>query len=458
VGARPSAIDTVDRKLIGEAVTYTPDRSLRARTDELAASVQARRAVAWDIVKRVLTPVSHALPQIPDDDGGVPSPDDAIATLPRFQTWYSVTDFQAIVKRVLGRMPAADRAAGVSVDPAALDAVFPWLADENPLTSAEWSAARFRARRQELETSEGAASVASHETRTLLSPAAVRHLVEGYAQADACWKAPGGTVTQTPGPDGALPLHAPCIAGGELPDDAVLVKMTWLDETSPWHSFDTSATGLAARLDAGEWGDGDPSDAPGPDRIYTMHRLVDPTDPNSLGQRMRLAALHIATKELEDWVWITLWWSPTPDTDFGADRPASIGELPAVWSNYKMCTVVDYDEKDPDPTGGYGMEGKLGTLGAALAATRVHPAATTRSWCSNGYVETEERNQPTNCIGCHQHGGIRKPGPTTIRKDEAHFPDNTRKHVRGDFPYDYVWSMSSTLELAGILSDATRAP
>jgi hypothetical protein len=69
-----------------------------------------------------------------------------------------------------------------------------------------------------------------------------------------------------------------------------------------------------------------------------------------------------------------------------------------------------------------------------------------------------ERNAPTSCIGCHQHGGLRKPGPTTIRKDEARFPDNTRRRVREDFPFDSLWSASSSTELARILSDAQRSP
>jgi len=45
------------------------------------------------------------------------------------------------------------------------------------------------------------------------------------------------------------------------------------------------------------------------------------------GARFRLPALHIMSKELDHWMWITLWWSASPDNDFGADRPAAIAAL-----------------------------------------------------------------------------------------------------------------------------------
>jgi hypothetical protein len=40
-----------------------------------------------------------------------------------------------------------------------------------------------------------------------------------------------------------------------------------------------------------------------------------------------LPAIHIMAKEQSDWFWITLFWSATPERDFGEDRPL----LPAPW-------------------------------------------------------------------------------------------------------------------------------
>ena len=85
---------------------------------------------------------------------------------------------------------------------------------------------------------------------------------------------------------------------------------------------------------------------------------------SSDGTRFRMPAMHLVTKELREWLWITIWWSDKPDEDFGADRPDEITKLGGPWRNYKMNVVVSYEEKDPDPRGGFD-----GSLGDALAAT-----------------------------------------------------------------------------------------
>jgi hypothetical protein len=64
-GVNADAIHAVDRRLVGEGAPYTPDRTLRAREGELASSMKERRRVAWDIVRRVLEPVTRELPTLP---------------------------------------------------------------------------------------------------------------------------------------------------------------------------------------------------------------------------------------------------------------------------------------------------------------------------------------------------------------------------------------------------------
>jgi hypothetical protein len=150
------------------------------------------------------------------------------------------------------------------------------------------------------------------------------------------------------------------------------------------------------------------------------------------GETYRMPALHIMTKELEHWVWITLWWSSTPDEDFGADRPAAIAALGGPWSHYKMCVVTAFDERDPDPRGG-----QPGSLGDSLAA--VHGGVGSASWCSNPYLEEGPGNAQTNCVGCHQHAGTRLRSED-ILGDELLFPERGRVQVRDNFPTDYLWS------------------
>ena len=235
----------------------------------------------------------------------------------------------------------------------------------------------------------------------------------------------------------ADPAWAACLDGA-FPLDAVIVKADWrraeLGITVP--IFDTSAATLTALRASPEptWtpiGEANP----GPADIYSAQL------PN--GNRYRLSALHLMTKELDHWLWVTLWWSTTPDDDFGADRPAALATGP--WRNYKMCAVVAFDERDPDPRGG-----ATGTLGAALAAAHDAP-----SWCSNPFLENGANNATSSCVGCHQHGGT-VITPENILGDGAQFPRTGRTQVRNNFPTDYSWAVMTGDELGRLFADEVQ--
>lgn len=219
-------------------------------------------------------------------------------------------------------------------------------------------------------------------------------------------------------------VRLPACLDGEMPRDAVVVKADWRRQFQPNELlpvFNTSADRLSARFDSESIWNEDGQQGPGPDDIYTI--IVPSTQ-----ARFRLPALHIMSKELDHWMWITLWYSPFPDTDFGADRPAAIT---GPWRNYKMCVSTQYLEGDPDPRGGFD-----GTLGDALAAVN-HRGTDAPTWCSNPYLELGPGNAATNCIGCHQHGGTDLTAEK-ILSDEPHF-GVTR--VRNNFFTDYLWAV-----------------
>lgn len=246
-----------------------------------------------------------------------------------------------------------------------------------------------------------------------------------------------GTATLSVDYQEADPAWAPCL-GSAFPLDAVITKADWrrADLGFQVPVFDTSGPALTAMFATGEptWvpqGEADP----GPSDIYTAQI------PN--GNHYRLAALHLMTKELDHWLWITLWWSPSPDTDFGADRPASLG---GVWRHYKMCAVVAFDERDPDPAGGATDP----SLGAALTAVHDGPA-----WCSNPFLENGVNNAGSSCIGCHQHGGTRIQAET-ILGDPAQFPLFGRAQIRNNFPTDYSWAIMTGDELGRMLADEVQ--
>ncbi len=237
----------------------------------------------------------------------------------------------------------------------------------------------------------------------------------------------------------ADPSWAACLTS-PFPLDAAIIKADWrraeLGVTVPRH--DTSAAGLRAMLAAdGTWGPGDGELDPGPEQIYTLAL------PN--GARYRLAGLHLMTKELDHWLWITLWWSNDPDRDFGADRPAALAALPGPWRNYKMAVSIAFRDEDLDPVGGATDP----SLAAALEA--VYPAGGA-SWASNPYIEVGHGNGRTNCIGCHQHGGTVLESAVIVG-DPARFPDHGRTQQRNNFPSDYSWAVTKGDELGRLFAD-----
>lgn len=220
-------------------------------------------------------------------------------------------------------------------------------------------------------------------------------------------------------------VRDPTCLAGEMPRDSVLVKADWrryfTGELLP--AFDTSGARMKSRLGGEATWVSDGVADPQPAAIYTV------TLPQN-GQRFRMPALHIMTKELDHWMWITLWWSNNPDSDFGADRPASIASLAGPWKNYKMCVVTSYVERDPDARGG-----QAGSLGDAISA--VHGGVGAPSWCSNPYLELGPHNAGTNCIGCHQHGGTEMD----IQKILDEQPHYGATRVRNNFFTDYLWAV-----------------
>ncbi len=229
---------------------------------------------------------------------------------------------------------------------------------------------------------------------------------------------------------------------GPFPLGAATVAEEWRRvELGPLPTYDTSAEALAAHL-AGDatWGDGDGMADPGADEIYTV-RVPS-------GGTFRLAGMHIRTRELDHWVNITMWWSPTPDETFGADRPPT---LTGPWAHYAMCVAVEDVEEDPDPTGGFAADAP--TLAAALEAVTEAPLpnGAVASWCSNPYIDAAPGLARGNCVGCHQHA-MSGPRPGEIVMDEARFPAGGRLFVRNNFPADQFWGLDAGDDLAVMIS------
>lgn len=465
----------------------------------------------WDAAESDCGPSCDRL-SLPD---GQPIP-----TVPRWTTWYGVEDINRIFRTAYGELTTDEQVARAPLTDAHIGRAF--LADHSEIErSNRWPLHRYTKAVVDLfgcdlqalpeESPEqladrcamarqsqfsGGAGAGGGIARLVYSPAMVLHVMRNYAEILQCkgqqradsWCEEGQECGDPPG------NFAPCYRQ-EFPADAghpfrdlkgdgdvietaaglpaqggtAILKATWtrVGFGVGLPAFDTDADALAAKVGPGKlalWGDaGDrtydaPADPtaplnPGPDGIYTIA--------NRAGSVFRLTGLHIMTKELRHWQWITLWWSDKPDSDFGEDRPASFEGLPSPWRNYKMCVVVDYTESDPDPAGRYP---DFPSLQAALAATQGGEAGGGASWCSNPYIEHGAGNARTNCIGCHQHAGSahRRDGEAfeleaVIGNDSPTagvlnpYPANGRLRVRNRFASDYSWAFSRLDDLTELI-------
>ena len=216
-------------------------------------------------------------------------------------------------------------------------------------------------------------------------------------------------------------------------------------EHLPMPTYATDAKTIAAKMagtsDEGGWGKGTGQADPAEDAIYTV-AMAD-------GTKFRMPAMHLVTKELREWLWITIWWSDKPNEDFGADRPDEITNLDGPWKNYKMNVAVSYEEKDPDPRGGFD-----GSLGDAIEAA--YAGVDKPSWVSNPYLEKGATNAQSNCIGCHQHAGTNESSESILFAPDK-FPQASRTRLRKNFPADYLWAVTSAPErLAGVIDDQVK--
>jgi cytochrome c553 len=490
------------------------DQCSRQQDAEACAGFESESGTqicAWDEQAEACEPTCDNL-TLPDGE--------EIPRIPRWETWYGIEDINRIFKHAYGRLSEEDQIARAPLSDDEIgeafrfnntakdrssrwplrrytDAVvdlFGCGLDRLPGESDEDYASRCATARQ--SEFSGSAAAGGGVARMMYSPAMVLHMMRNYGEILACrdtqtedtWCGDGEPCVDAPDNfSTCFQAEFPADAGHPWRDEdadepgplaglpeaggTVLIKATWSRVGFGFDlpAYDTDADALRERVGPGElalWEEeGDrlyesPEDPqqqafPTPDDIYTIQTRA--------GGTYRLTGLHIMTKELRHWQWVSLWWSDEPDSDFGADRPESFEDLPGVWSNYKMCVVVDYTEGDPDAPGRYD---DLPSLQAALEAVGTQAGAPT--WCSNPYIEHEAGNARTNCIGCHQHAGtpvqesfdgeaepfdlsevIANASPALDRTNR--YPANGRIRRRTHFPSDYSWAFSRLDDLTELV-------
>ena len=447
--------DVFGRALAGVAAPYEADLQLSLREVELESNMVRRRTVGWEIAFRTLdnVPLLGLANTLESSDEEIQLESGVVPEVPRWQTWYGSDEIKRMFTYLLEQMTPEERTLRRAFTEEELDLAFQWNATALD-RSERWPLERFFSHVEKMSACPDTISPAdcaitmqsnfsggtSGNSRVTYAPSTARHLLRNYGRLLDCEDMmnafPMDAFNQTNDENFSNCFDA------EFPADSVLIKAHWsrAEFGRQVEVHDTTAEGLSTVIGPGasaHWAEGEYTADPPPERIFTISLKN--------GDIYRLTGFHIMTKELRHWTWVTLWWSDTPLSDFGADRPALPASVDPVWGNYKMGIVVDYTEKDPSPSGHYRETHP--SLAASLATTE-GPL----TWLSNPYIEHGRGNARTNCIGCHQHGGaVNGPdldGDGTedllnldmIIDSPNLFPENGRTQMRKTFPADYLWS------------------
>ncbi len=516
IGGASEAASAPDRRLLGQAAAYPADPGLEGRLEELAASQRARRAVAWEVVARVLAPVPLSEPTPLGE-----------ASVPRWRTFYDQEDFGRIFQHLYAGMTPEERAARAVFSEERVDEAF--LANVRFVeTLGTWPEERWDAYVASLATPEALNGVGGIQ-RIAMSPSMTRHLVESYPEVLGCLE------------DGAPPAEL----AGVARTDSLLRTPVALEACAQMRfgpffvprgaSLEATLTGAGARIAMTEGPDATPlcddasrCAAVGPAQV-SLTVSTDGAPASVVLEVARTAAVPpvacLAGALPLDAVSVAAEWRrvdptlplPTYDTSAGALTRALAGE-PPTWGEGDgvaqpgpeaihtlalpdgatfvlaglhirtrelplglAITLWWSDRPDEDfgadrpasigaPWSGYKMcvavehteldpdpQGGFGddapSLGAALAAAYEGRGGPT--WCSNPYIDAAPGLARGNCVGCHQHamGGAR---PGEIATDPVRFPSNGRLAARNNYPADGCWGLDAGDDLATRMQDVVE--
>jgi hypothetical protein len=141
--------------------------------------------------------------------------------------------------------------------------------------------------------------------------------------------------------------------------------------------------------------------------------------PIQTGDYLILVAANLATKEISEWVWGTLWWHDRADAGpFAADRPA---ELPAPWRNYLLQVAFDTDK----PTA---LDGG--------------PHICFNPWLEGRFPDSGHGGgTASNCLACHRRASY---PPVNFLPVTRGAPDLTNDvaYARNRLRTNFIWSIA----------------
>lgn len=186
------------------------------------------------------------------------------------------------------------------------------------------------------------------------------------------------------------------------------------------------------------------------------------------GDEAIFVASHVTTREIPNWVWFTVWWSPNPNTGTqiaieypttqdaiadgamydnypggGEDRPADIA---APWNNYTICTNYQYVSP---------LQGDDAPRNPDL----------TPEFCFNPYLEAGFSQNDvgpmgginTNCMACHGNANWNGHNITpSLGYTSAMYIPRNDPQFDGLLQLDFAWSISGNVNPP--TPEATEAP
>lgn len=401
--------DAIGRNIIGPALSVPPLNDLDERNPaEVIASLRLTREKAWRIFGQAIhdEQISVTLP-----NGEVKA-----GNIPRFMTWYSPEDANRLFAFGLESLSAEEKSAGTRLTEDQ------WTTSQLNLqnevrtlpTPVQNKWAKFFSTNSEL-TSEVLLG-ASGLPRVMFNAELISAVAKNYKDLQDCY------------PDQVKPLsnvaYKSCFPS-TLPSSSILVKTNWLNSEAGFRKYATDSESLKTIMsnENMSWDNLKQSSE-------TPANIVKAT---MSGKTFVLGGMHIVSREFEDWIWVSAWWSDSPDSDFGEDRPDEIQKLGAPWNQYKICAVSSYVQNASE------LEELAKTYPSLAEAYKSVLNDSGASWCSNPYIERGVNNQKTNCIGCHQFAGT-DVSQAEIISDSLRFPHFGNLKQREDFPSDYIWS------------------
>jgi hypothetical protein len=429
------------RSLVKRGADYVPISSdPQALFDKLQGSMSDRRKSAWQIVERLIAPQTFAI-------------NGTEYQIPLWHTWYEGSsvnpEFYNKIDLFYSKFKACKQAASDGKCSKDYDQLaeatmndVQGKADPKNIANTLTDANMKQMLAQLADKSKNGVGDHLGTGFTLFSPSFVKHVLSQSKGLMNC-EADHAKKFRPETPPPSLTQFSPCIT--EFPSSGVMVKALWTDESVPNAAHDTSETAMGALFGQPSW----PAAKSVPFDSSKMYSIE-----TREGTKFGLRSIHFSTKDTREWIWVSLWWDPKPNSDFGEDRPASIT---GVWANYKMCVTSSFNERDPAPWKSFetsapdlakSIKANYNQLDAANREAGGDPGHLT-TWCSNPNVETHPHNNNTNCIGCHQYAGswnqvsgALTEFDQTFQVNDPNFPQQGRDRYRKTFLSDFGWGLA----------------